>query len=116
MHGDTGGVVVWGRDLSVVGVNGAEARGISCGVPETGDKVECKKAEGRFVAECDGGKSASGSGDATATDLLRQKAGDSGGMGGLTDHIRCMREVGGLQVRGEDPGALVETGGSVEKS
>ena len=34
---DTGGVVVWGVDLGFVGANGAEGRGISCGVPETGD-------------------------------------------------------------------------------
>ena len=38
-RGDTDGVVVWGGDLGVVGANGAEARGSSCGVPETGDKV-----------------------------------------------------------------------------
>ena len=70
--------------MGVVGANGAEARGGSCGVPETGDEVEGKKAEGPFVAEGGGGKSTSGSGDTTAPDLLGQEAGDSGGMGGLT--------------------------------
>ena len=38
-HGDTGGVVVRGGDLVVVGANGAEARGGSWGVPETGEKI-----------------------------------------------------------------------------
>ena len=37
-------VVVWGRYLGVAGANGEEAGGSSCGVPETGDKVERKKA------------------------------------------------------------------------
>ena len=40
LRGDTGGVVVWGGDLIVVGANGAEARWSSCGVPETGDEVK----------------------------------------------------------------------------
>ena len=39
-----------GGDLGVIGANGAEARGISCGVPETGDEVEGKNSEGWFVA------------------------------------------------------------------
>ena len=42
-HGDTGGVVNWGRDLGVVGVNVTEARGSSYGVNDTGEKVEAKK-------------------------------------------------------------------------
>ena len=37
--------------MDVVVSNVSGARGGSCGVPETGDKVEDKKAEGRFVAE-----------------------------------------------------------------
>ena len=37
--------------MSVLGANGAEISGISCGVPKTGEKVEGRKAEGRFVAE-----------------------------------------------------------------
>ena len=44
-HGDTGGVLVWGGELGVVGTNGAEAGGSSCAVPVTGDKVEGKRAE-----------------------------------------------------------------------
>ena len=67
---DTGGVVVWGRDVFVVGANVAEARGNPYVVPETGEKVEGKKAEGQFLAESGGGQSASGSGDTTATYLL----------------------------------------------
>ena len=39
---DAGSVVVWGGDLGVVGVNGADARGSFCGVPQTGDEVEAK--------------------------------------------------------------------------
>ena len=42
MRGNTGGAVVWGRDVGVVGANGKEAIGILCGVPYTGDKVEGK--------------------------------------------------------------------------
>ena len=48
-RGDTGSVVVWGEDLGVVGANGTEFTGGSCGVHDTGDKVEGKKAEGRLV-------------------------------------------------------------------
>ena len=33
------------------------------------------------------GKITSGIGDTTALDLLIQEAGDSGGVGGLTDHL-----------------------------
>ena len=48
-RGDTGGAVVWGVDVGVVGANGAEYRGSSCGVPETGEKVEGKKAKEGFM-------------------------------------------------------------------
>ena len=51
LRGDTGVVVVLGGDLGIVGANVAEARGNSCGVPETGDKVEGIDAEGRFMEE-----------------------------------------------------------------
>ena len=43
-RGDTGGVFVWGEDLGVVGANGKEAVGSSCGVPEKGEEVEAKEA------------------------------------------------------------------------
>ena len=76
-----------GGDLGVIGANGAEARGISCGVPETGDEVEGKNSEGRVVAEGGGGQNASGSRDTTAPDLLGQEAGESGKMGGLVEYI-----------------------------
>ena len=46
----TGGAVVWGGDVGVFGANESEARGNFCGVSETGDEVEGKKCEGRFVA------------------------------------------------------------------
>ena len=100
-RGNTGGAVVWGRDVGVFGANGAEARGNSCGFSETGDKVEGKKTEGRFVAEGCGKQSTSGSGDTTTPDLLGKEASDSGGMGSPTAHIRCMREGGGLRGRGK---------------
>ena len=38
-------------DVAVVDANGADARGSSFGVTETGDEVEGKNAEVRFVAE-----------------------------------------------------------------
>ena len=82
----------WGGDLGVVGANGTEAGRTSCGVLATGDEVEEKKAEGRFVAEGGGRKSTSGSRDTTAPYLLGQEAGDSGRMGGLTAYIQCMHE------------------------
>ena len=66
----TGGAIVWGGDVDVVSVNGVVTRGSSCGVPETCNKVEGKKAEGRFVADVGGKKSTSGSGDTNAPDLL----------------------------------------------
>ena len=59
-HSDTGGVVVCGGYLGFVSYNSAEAGRSSCGVPETGDEIEGKKAKGRIVAEGGGGKSASG--------------------------------------------------------
>ena len=68
--GNTCGTVVWGRYVDVVGANGAEARGISCGVTETGEKVEGKKAEGRFMAEGGVRQSNSGGRDTTAPDIL----------------------------------------------
>ena len=51
LRSDTGGVVVSGGDLGVVGDNGTEARGSSCGFHDTGDGVEGKNYEGQFVAE-----------------------------------------------------------------
>ena len=56
--------------MGVVGAYGAEARGSSCGVPDTGEKLEGKKAELWCVVEGGSGQSASGSGDTTAPDLL----------------------------------------------
>ena len=73
--------------MGVVGANGAEDRGGYCGVLDTGDEVEGKKAEGRFVAEGGGVKSVSGSRDTTAPDLLGQEAGDSDIMGSLIAYI-----------------------------
>ena len=73
--------------MVVVGANGAETGGSSCGVPATGDEVEGKNSEGRFMAEGGGGKRTSGSGDTTAPGLLGQEEGDSGGIGGLTAYF-----------------------------
>ena len=98
--------------MGVVGSNGSEAGGSSCGVPDTGDKFECKKAEGRLVVEGGGKNIASGSRDTTATDLLGKEAGNSGVMGGFTTYFRVMREGDGLRGRGETLGAVVETRGS----
>ena len=87
LRGNTRGAVVWGGDLGVVGANGAKDRRSSCGVPETGDKIEIKTSEGWFVAEDGSRKSTSGIGDTTATYLLGKEAGNSDGMGGLTAYI-----------------------------
>ena len=38
-RGDKISVVVWGRYLSIVKANGAETRGSSCGVNDTGEEV-----------------------------------------------------------------------------
>ena len=57
------------------------------GVPEKGDKVEDKKAEGQFMAEGGSGKSASGSWYKISPYLLGQEAGDSGEMGGLVAYL-----------------------------
>ena len=38
-RGDKSSVVVWGRYLSIVKANGAETRGSSCGVNDTGEEV-----------------------------------------------------------------------------
>ena len=108
MCGDTGGVVVWGGDLGVVGSNGTEDRGNSCGVPETGDKFE-KKSEGRLVAKDRIIQSASGGGDTTALDLLVQEAGDSGVIGGLPEYLQGMRKGDGLLGIWGDSVAMVET-------
>ena len=81
LRGDTFGVVFWGGDLGVIGASGAEDIGSSCGVLETGEKVEGKKDERRFMAEGGDRKSASGSGDTTAPDLLGQDTGNSVEMG-----------------------------------
>ena len=83
----TGGADVWGRNMGVVGANGVEARGNSCGVPEIGGEVKGKEAEELFVAEGGGEQSTSGSGDTTTPDLIGQETGKSGGMGGPTAHI-----------------------------
>ena len=61
------------------------------------------------MAEGGGRKSASGSGEKTTPDLIGHEVGGSGGMGGLTAYLLCMREGDGLQGRGEDPIAVVET-------
>ena len=82
--------------MGVFGTNGAEDIGSSYRVPETGDEVEGKNAEGRFVSEGGDGQSTSGSGDTTAPDLLGQESGDSGGMGVPTAHIWFMYKVDGL--------------------
>ena len=66
LRGDTCIVVVWGRDLGVVGANGAESGGISYWFSNTGDEVEVKKDKRRLVEEGGGGLSASGSMDTTA--------------------------------------------------
>ena len=100
LRGNTGGAVVWGGDVGVFGANGSEAIGNLCEVSETGDEVEGKKSEGRFVLEGCGKQSTSGSGDTTNPDLLGKEAGDIGGMGSPTSHIWCMREGGGLRGRG----------------
>ena len=42
LHGDTGGVVVWGGDLGFVCDNGAEARGSSCGFLRQVAKLKTK--------------------------------------------------------------------------
>ena len=78
--------------MGAVGDNGTEVGRSSCGVTDTGDEVEGKKAEGRLVVEVGNGKSNSGIGDTTAMDLLRQEAGNSGGMGGLAAYLLGMRE------------------------
>ena len=78
--------------MGVVGANVAEARGSLYGVTKTGDEVECKKSEVRFLAEDNGRKSALRSGETTAPDLLGQEAGDSGGMGGLMAYNQDMRK------------------------
>ena len=70
MRSDTGVAVVWGGDLGVVGANCADAGGGSFGFPETGDKVEGKKAEEWLVAEGVDGKSDLWSRETTAPDLL----------------------------------------------
>ena len=51
LRSNTGSAVVWGGGVVVVGANGAEARGSSCGITETGEQVEGKKAEGQLVVE-----------------------------------------------------------------
>ena len=68
--GDTCSVVVWGGELGVVGANGSDTRGSSCGVTETGNEVEGKNSEGRFVAEGGDRKSASGSEETIAIDFF----------------------------------------------
>ena len=108
---NTGGAVVWGGDLGVVGANGAEARGSSYGFPEM---LKAKKAYGRFVEEGGNRQSNSGSGYRTTLDLIGQYGGDSGRMGGRMSYLRCIREGYGIRGRGEDPCDMVETGVSRE--
>ena len=93
---NTDGAFVWGGEVGVVGANGAEARGSSCGVPKTVDKVKGKKAEGWFVAEGGGEQHTSGSGEKTGPDLLGPEIGNSSGIGVPTYHILnvCTRETG----------------------
>ena len=93
---NTGGAVVWGRDMGVVGATGAEARGSSCGVPETGDKVKGEKDEERFMEEGGGKLSTSRIRDTTAPDLHGQEEGNIGGIGCPTAHIQCMCKGDGL--------------------
>ena len=100
--------------MGVVGANGTEDKGGSCGVPETCDEVEEKKDEGRFVVEGGGGKITSGSEDTTDPDLLGHEAGDRDGMGGLTSYLWRLRGGYGLRGRGGSPGAVVDTGGRGE--
>ena len=57
-------------------------------VPETVDEVKGRKAEVRFMAEGGNKQINSGSRDTTAPDLLENKAGNSGVMGGLADHLQ----------------------------
>ena len=87
LRSNTGCDVVWGRDLVFIGANGTETGGSSCGVPATGEKVEGKEAEGRFVAEDVGGQITSVSGVTTTSDLLGQNSGDNGVMVGLTSYL-----------------------------
>ena len=53
----------------------------------TDEKVEGKKAKGRFLVEGGGGQSTSGSGNTTTPDLLGHKADGSDGIGGLTAYL-----------------------------
>ena len=73
--------------MDVVGANGAEVRGSSCGFLETYYEVEGKKYEGRFVAEVGGKQRNLGSENTTASYLLGQEEGDSYVMGGLTSYL-----------------------------
>ena len=73
--------------MGVVCNNGAEARGGSCGVPDTSENFEGKKSEVRFMVEGGSKQSTSGSWYTTDSDLLGQYVGKSVGMGGPTDHI-----------------------------
>ena len=66
----TVGSVAWGRDVVVVGANGAESRGILCGVPETGEKVKGRNCEGQFVVDSGSKNITSGSGETTSPYLL----------------------------------------------
>ena len=86
-RGNKDGAVVWVGDEDVVRANGSEARGSSCGFPETDDEFEGKKAEGRFMAEGGGKKNTAGIRDTTPPDLLGQKADNGGVIGGPTAHI-----------------------------
>ena len=70
LQGHIDGAVVRGRYVGAANANGAESGRSSCGVPTTCDKVEGKKAKGRFVAKGDGGEITSEIRDRTATDIL----------------------------------------------
>ena len=102
--------------MGVVGANGAEADGSSCGVPDTDGKVEGKKGEECLAEKVGGGQSASGRGEKTAPDLLGKEAGKIGVMDGLTEYLRGTQEGDMVRERGGATGVMVETGSSRETS
>ena len=83
-------------------------------VPETGNEVEGRNSEGRFVAEGGCGQSASGSGDITDPYLRGQEASNSGVMCRLVAYLQGMRKGEVLQGRGESLGDVVDTVGREE--
>ena len=89
-------VVVGGVDMGAISANGAEVRGSSCGFYAKVNKVKVNEAEGQVIEEGSDEQSTSGIKDTISTDLLGKEACDSGGMGGPTAHIRCMRKGDGI--------------------